>query len=227
MKLLDHLAKPIAVFLSILFLGVVNYGQAPSPSLPPIIVQQSSKDFWDYLLIIVQMVTLVGLLLYVYKTWQIATATKTSTDLTRKSTELSQESIELSHQVLQEMRAARGQEIAPHVLTYIDMPYGNWVLFFVVKNIGGTVAKDIKFNFDPPLQNGFGNRVRNFEVSFLKDGIKSLAPGQELRLVFDSITNYFDGSAVKMLDGSLPTSYAVSITYKGGYSLKNRTHRIR
>ena len=114
------------------------------------------------------------------------------------------------------MRAARGQEIAPEVLTYIDMPYGNWILFFVVKNIGRTVAKDIKFDFDPPLQSGFGNRIQDFEVSFLKNGISSLAPGQQLRIVFDSITNYFDGPAVKMLDGSLPSVYRVTVTYKGG-----------
>ena len=114
------------------------------------------------------------------------------------------------------MRAGRGQEIAPHVIAYIDMPYGGWVLFFVVKNIGRTVAKEVKFDFEPPLQSGWGNRAHEFDVSFLKSGISSLAPGQELRVVFDAMTNYFDGSAVKMLEGTLPSAYTVRVTYRGG-----------
>jgi len=154
--------------------------------------------------------------LYVYKTWQIASATREAAELSRKSTQLSQESIELSQHVLEEMRAARGQEIAPQVLAYVDMPYGNWVLFFVVKNVGRTPAKDIKFDFQPELQSGWGNRAHEFDVSFLKNGISSLAPGQELRVVFDVMSNYFDGSAVKLLEGSLPSAYTVRVTYRGG-----------
>lgn len=179
-------------------------------------MEQPSKGFWDYLLIVIQVATLVGLLLYVYKTWQIASATREEAELSRKSTQLSQKSIELSQHVLEEMRAARGQEIAPQVLAYVDMPYGNWVLFFVVKNVGRTSAKDIKFHFQPELQSGWGNRAHEFDISFLKNGISSLAPGQELRVVFDVMSNYFDGSAVKLLEGSLPSAYTVRVTYRGG-----------
>lgn len=218
MRFVDQVARPLGIALAILFVNVAIYSQPPSPSLPPIIVkmEQPSRGFWDYLLIFTQVATLVGLLLYVYKTWQIASATRDAAELSRKSTQLSQESIELSQHVLEEMRAARGQEIAPQVLAYVDMPYGNWVLFFVVKNVGRTPAKDIKFDFQPELQSGWGNHAHEFDVSFLKNGISSLAPGQELRVVFDSISNYFDGSAVKLLEGSLPSAYTVRVTYRGG-----------
>jgi hypothetical protein len=208
----------IMVVYVLLFFSITTYAQTPSPTVPTVIVQAQSapKDFWDYLLIAVQIATLIGLVLYVYKTWEIASATRKTTELSQRSTELSQKSIELSQQALEEMRAGRGQEIAPHVIAYIDMPYGGWVLFFVVKNIGRTVAKEIKFDFEPPLQSGWGNRAHEFDVSFLKSGISSLAPGQELRVVFDAMTNYFDGSAVKMLEGTLPSAYTVRVTYRGG-----------
>lgn len=202
----------------LLFFSITAYAQSPSPTVPTVFVQARSapKDFWDYLLIAVQIATLIGLVLYVYKTWEIASATRKTTELSQRSTELSQKSIELSQQALEEMRAGREQEIAPYVLAYIDMPYGGWVLFFVVKNIGKTVAKEIKFVFEPPLQSGWGNRAHEFDVSFLKKGISSLAPGQELRVVFDAMTNYFDGAAVKMLKGTLPSAYTVRVTYRGG-----------
>ncbi len=217
MRFLDQVARPLGIALTILFVSVAIYSQPPSPSLPPIVVQmqQPSKSFWDYLLIVIQVGTLVGLLLYVYKTWQIASATREAAELSRKSTQLSQKSIELSQQVLEEMRAARGQEIAAQVLAYVDMPYGNWVLLFVVKN-GRTLARDIKFDFHPELQSGWGNRAHEFDISFLKNGISSLAPGQELRVVFDAMSNYFDGSGVKLLEGSLPSAYTVRVTYRGG-----------
>jgi hypothetical protein len=198
------------IIFIVLLIGCCNVSllaQAQSP-LPIVVqVQAPEKDLIDYVLFTIQALGVIGLFLYVYKTWQIASANKTSA-------EASQKSIELSQSVLKEMKASRIQEISPHVIVYFDMPYGNsWIMFFVIKNIGKMPAKDIELVFNPPLQTGFGNKISDFDLSLTKDGISLLAPEQEIRTPFDAITNYFDSKMVKRLDGELPTKYEIEISY--------------
>lgn len=186
------------------------FAQSPSPSPTPFVIQvpTQNKDFLDYALAVIQLAALLGLILYVYKTWQIASANKRSAELSQKSIELSLSSIELSKQALEEMKASRLQEIAPYVIVYIDMPYGNdWVMFLVVKNIGKTVAKDIKFKFEPALMTGFGDKIKEFDIYLLREGISSLAPMQEIRTPLDVHSNY--------LKDKLPTIYKVQVNYSG------------
>src|SRR5215207_6093701 len=179
--------------------------QSVSPNPTPVVVQvqQPSRDGMDYLLAGIQLLTLIGLIVYVIKTWEIASATRNAAEATKRSTELSQE-------VIKEMRAARIQESAPHVIVYIDMPPGNWALYIGAKNIGKTVAKDVQFSFEPPLMCGFGNKSQESEIAFVKDGIRSLAPGQEIRVFLDVIQNYF-GKMAEKLDPRLPTVYTVRV----------------
>lgn len=190
----------IFVFLFILVANL--YSQIPSPSPIVVQVQPPHKDIADYLVAGVQVAALIGLIVYVIKTWEIASAT-------RRSTELSQRSLELSQAVLEEMKAARLQESAPYVVVYFDMPYGNdWVMYFVVKNTGRTVAKDVKLTFDPPLMTGFGDNPHAFDIYAIKEGIRLLAPGQEIRTPFDSHPNY--------VKDKLPTIYQVAVSYSDG-----------
>jgi hypothetical protein len=194
------------------------HAQTPLASPAPPLVQTPEKSTLDIILIVVQILTFVinaaalwGLFLYVRKTTDIATATV-------RAAEVSQRATEISHSILTEMKAARLQEIAPHVIVYFDMPYGmSWTIFFVVKNIGRSVAKDIKMSFEPPLKTGFGNKISDFDISLIKDGISSLAPGQEIRTPYDSISNYFGSDTAKMLNGVLPTKYTVEVSYRGAF----------
>jgi len=183
--------------------------QAPvSPSPVVVQIQAQSKDLLDFAIAVIQLLTLIGLVVYVIKTWQIASATKNAAEATRRSTQLSEK-------VIEEMKVARTQEIAPQVIIYIDKPDNNWTLYLVAKNIGKSVAKDIQFNFDPPLMCGFGNKSHESEISFVKNGIRSLAPGQEIRVFHDVIANHF-GKMAEKLDPRLPTAYRVRVTFKGG-----------
>jgi hypothetical protein len=193
----------------ILNLSLPLLAQLPATSPTPIVIQiqPQSRDLMDFLLGIIQLLTLIGLIIYVVKTWQIASATKNAAEATTRSTELSQD-------VIAEMKAARTQGIAPQVVIYIDMPSGNWALYLVAKNIGKSVAKDVHFGFDPPMMSGFGNEPHESEISFVKEGIRSLAPGQELRVFLDVIQNYF-GEMAKRLKPRLPTAYNVRVTYRG------------
>lgn len=188
------------------------FAQLPTPII--VQVQQSDKDVFDKILFAIQVLTLLALIAYVYKTWQIASASKTSAETSQSLIEISQKSIELSQGVLEEMKASRIQENSPYVIAYFDMPYGNsWTLFLVVKNLGKTAAKDVKLEFNPPLQTGWGNKISNFVLPFIKDGISSLAPAQEIRTPFDAITNYFNPKMVERLNGKLPIKYNITVSY--------------
>lgn len=191
-------------FLVALFFSEALCAQSPISAPSPIIVQIQSphRDSWDYALISIQIATFISLIIYVIKTWEMAAASKRST--------------KLSEEVLTEMKEARIQELAPNVIVYIDMPYGNtWSMYFVVRNIGKAVAKDIMMEFDPPLQTGLGNHKHEYELPLVKNGIRSLAPGQEIRAPFDVATNYFSNMARK-LESPLPVSYNVRVSYLGG-----------
>jgi hypothetical protein len=212
--------KLIFTFLLTVCFFSVLLAQTPS-STPDVIQAQASEKHWlDYVLALTQILGIVGLAIYVYKTWEIATANKTSAEmsqksiemsqksveLTQKSVEISQRSVELSQAVLEEMKTSRLQEIAPQVVIYIDMPYNNdFVMYLVVKNTGKTIAKDIKFLFEPTLMTGFGETPKEMSTRFLKEGISSLAPEQEIRTTFDVISDY--------PENELPMSYKVQVDY--------------
>ena len=190
-------------------LAVITFAvmiSAQTSSVTPIVIQTESphKDLLDYLLAAIQLTTLIALVIYVIKTWQMAAASKRSA--------------QLSEDILREMRATRLQEMAPYVVVYFDMPYSNdWVIYFIVKNTGKTVAKDIRFNFDPPLVTGFtstGEGTQPFDIYLLRDGIRLLAPGQEIRTPFDAHTD--------LIREKLPTVYRVEVSYSDGLQA-NRT----
>jgi hypothetical protein len=182
----------------------------PTPQLPIVVQTQSApKDKIDYLLVAVQIIgaainvlALLGLFYNLKKTRDI-------TDATIKS-------MQISERNLAEMHDARIQENAPHVIIYIDtQPDDINLLYLIIKNIGKTVAKDITFEFNPTLMSGFTNHLHEFDSPIIREGIKSLAPGQEVRRMLDAVTNYF-GDVAKLLESPLPLRYHVKVSYSGG-----------
>jgi len=160
--------------------------------LPP------NKDWLDASLLATQVLTLFFLIIYVVKTWQMASATR--------------KSAEASEKMIQEMREARDQETAPYVVAYFDIQDPPWI-YFIIKNLGRTVAKDVRLEFDPLLRNSRGDLINNLHL--FKDGIKSLPPGYEIRTFFDSGIRYFNVH-------NLPLKYTVKITYRGGIKDEER-----
>lgn len=66
-------------------------------------------------LLCIQIPTLIALILYVIKTWQMASATR--------------KSAEISARTLDEMRAARDSETAPYVVAYFDVDISKNIIF--------------------------------------------------------------------------------------------------
>lgn len=154
----------------------------------------------DIILLATQVLTLVVLIVYVIKTWHIASATK--------------ESAKVSQRMLEEMKEARDQEIAPHIVTYFDMPHGNQLIFLIVKNIGKTVAENVKIDFEPKLITSKGDKINS--ISLIQNGIGSIPPGYSIETFFDSSVDYLSKDEI-------PLSYVAKITFLGGIKKETRT----
>jgi hypothetical protein len=157
--------------------------------------------FWAQLAgIAVQFLSLIFLIVYVIKTWEMASATRVAAEATQGS--------------VAEMRETRDQQTAPYIIVYFDVPFGTSLIYLVVKNIGSTIASDVKLDFTPPLSASDGNNIR--EASFVKDGIAAMPPGYEIRALFDTGPSYFGNP-------DLPLKYQVRVTYLGGINNASRT----
>jgi hypothetical protein len=149
----------------------------------------------DTALLVVQVASLMALVVYVAKTWEIASATR---DAARASAS-----------ALAEMREARDQEVAPYVIAYFDVSDARYTICFVVENIGRSMAHNVRVVVEPPLQS---TQIQDIDkVAFIQDGIPTLAPGQALRTIVDTTFMYLNHP-------DLPKAYHVTITYMGGLS---------
>lgn len=152
------------------------------------------------ILFFVQILSLIFLIIYVIKTWEMASATRKAAEATEKS--------------VLEMRETRDQETAPYIVVYFDIPIGSGLIYLVVKNIGHTVATQVKLTFTPPLCTS-DNNPPLAEMNFIKNGIGAMPPNYEIRTLFDSSTDYFGND-------KLPLEYNVNISYYGGIESKQR-----
>lgn len=181
------------------------------------------RETVDLIVAGVQVVTLLAILLYVWKTWQMAAATKalaeTTKDMsaaTQKSAEATLRSANAAEATVEELRETRDQESAPYVTVYFEVPTGRSLVYLVVKNVGRTTANDIKFNFDPPLQS-HTKAVKMENIWLIKNGLTSLAPNEERRTFFDSTIGLFNNP-------STPLRYTATVTYFGGTRKEERTY---
>lgn len=149
------------------------------------------------ILFFVQIASLVFLIIYVIKTWEMASATRKAAEATEKS--------------VLEMREQRDTEIAPYVIAYLDGQGPiNAMLYLVIKNTGKTVAKNVKVIFDPPLQTIFPD----FLIKVLPpNGIPSIPPGYEIKTTLESFATYKKTG---------PMAFDVTVIYSGGISDKLR-----
>lgn len=84
--------------------------------------------FWVQVVgIVVQFLSLIFLIIYVIKTWEMAAATRVAAEATQGS--------------VAEMREARDQQTAPYIIVYFDVPFGTSLIYLVVKNIGGSMLR--------------------------------------------------------------------------------------
>lgn len=203
----------LLIAIALIATGFFSLLQAQTTSSTPLPaqIQAPARSTLDIILVGVQILTFIinaaalwGLFLYVRKTTDIAAATV-------KAAEVSQRAAEISQSILTEMREARDEESAPYVVLYFDVQSERNIMDLVIKNVGKSVAKNVKFEFQPPLINSDGKSVS--DTSLVKNGIGSIPPGYEIRVLFDTPLWYYGAQA----DGNeLPLIYEVKVSYTGG-----------
>ena len=130
-------------------------------------------------LLIVQTLSLLALIVYVWKTWEMAKAT-------RKAAEASEKAIS-------EMKQTREEESRPYVTIYFQTGLDGSTLDLVIKNIGKLPAKDVKFDFDKKLEQGGWNAREPISQSpKFTEGINFLPPHVEMKEFFSGFVNVQD-----------------------------------
>jgi hypothetical protein len=148
-------------------------------------------QIWSF---VVQVLTLIGLFIYVVETRKMASGTWRS--------------VEISEKALQELRDTRDEETAPYVIASFGVR--DQTLFLIVKNIGKTMAKNVQVTFGSSFETLFRDAIA--KVS-LPDGIPSMPPTYEISIPIGNIGQFRQsGPVVK-----------VNLVYYGGSRSQPRT----
>jgi hypothetical protein len=90
-----------------------------------------------------------------------------------------------------EARALRKAQAQPYVVVSLQQdPDSRIIVNVIIENYGTTVAKDVRVRIDPPLQSTMDGAVpanRLDKWAAITDGIPTLAPGQRLSHMIDSL----------------------------------------
>jgi len=105
-------------------------------------------------------------------------------------------------------KTLREEKARPFVVVDIvptQHPYSD----LVVRNVGETLAKDVKILFEPSLKTTLDDGDCDIADSFaLKEGIPSLPPGREYRMLFENMPDRYERD-------DLPRRYTVTVTSSG------------
>src|SRR6266699_3773017 len=191
-------------------------------SPPPISVSVSTSP--DYIIDgLTAFYSLLTLILAIIAFRSFRVTRKQSQDALNESRKQSEAALQVAREAnaatlktIEEMREARDQDSAPYVVASFELD--SPMISFVVKNLGKSVAKEIKLSIDPPFAIVHPPINLN-ELSLLKEGIEGLVPGNEIRAFFASAFKYF-------ATPDFPLKYKVMIEYKGGLSPKLRRHEM-
>jgi len=148
----------------------------------------------------VQVITLIVIVVYTVYTAKMASSARTSA--------------EAANNTIKEMKRAREQENAPYIVVYFDIPKNKHLIYLVIKNVGKSIATDVKLTFTPPLSSYVFKGIN--DAPLIKDGLLSLPPNYELRTLFDGIIQRFG-------DKSFPMTYTAEISYADGIVKERRS----
>lgn len=117
---------------------------------------------------------------------------------------------------LNEAKELREAQTRPFVV--IDLGSSAHTLFdLVVTNIGPTLARDVRFEFTPPIKSTDDHLDPN-KLKMFREGISTLPPGKEIRTLFET------GPARHESD--LPDTYEVTVSYSDQTAKRNYEEKI-
>ena len=159
----------------------------------------SFLDFLVRLNPLIQALTLIALIIYVWKTWSMADATSKAARASEKSTF--------------EMRLAREEQSKPRVVCYFEHNRRRRQTYdLVIRNYGKSAAFNVNLVFAPQLE-----RYGAKGLPPLKEKLfKIMAPGYEWRTLWDS----FPGSDKSLM----PDQFIANISFDWDNPRKHETY---
>ena len=106
---------------------------------------------------------------------------------------------------VREARRLREDQTRPFVVVDFEPIEVHGFLDLVVKNVGPTMARDVRIAFDPPIQSTRELDVPIAELKMLREGIPTLAPGKEHRMHFAFGPDHYKSD--------LPDSFRARVRY--------------
>lgn len=103
-----------------------------------------------------------------------------------------------------EAKRLRHAQTRPFVV--VDLEPG-FLFYLKFDNIGATMARNVKFAFEPELKAAVKDLPDLNEVALLRDGLECLPPGKSYRLFFDAINE-------RVQNNDLPMKYRATVTYE-------------
>lgn len=104
---------------------------------------------------------------------------------------------------VREAARLRREQTRPFVIIHYE--FRSVLIQLAIRNVGKTVARNVRISFDRPLQSKQFGDEKFASMAVFTDGIPNLAPGQEIRIHFDHFPN--------RVQAGLPMRYVASVTY--------------
>jgi hypothetical protein len=159
----------------------------------------SFLDFLVRLNPLIQTLTLIALIIYVWKTWSMADATS--------------EAASASAETIREMRLSREEQAKPKVVCYFEHNTRRRQTYdLVIRNYGNSAAFNVNLAFSPQLE-----RYGAKGLPALKEKhFRMMAPGYEWRTFWDS----FPGTDMS----KTPDQFVANITFDWDNQRKRETY---
>lgn len=85
---------------------------------------------------------------------------------------------------VREARRLRLEQNRPFVVVDFEREEATRAILLKITNIGKSMARDVRFEFNPPLESSW-SQVPFHELKMFSDGIPTLAPGKVIQTLFD------------------------------------------
>ncbi len=106
-----------------------------------------------------------------------------------------------------ESRRLREAQARPYVVVDFDLSRPP-MIYLVIENMGSSMAEDITFCFEPPIESSIDCDSRDRTTAFTTPGWTSLAPRKR-------IETFFDSAFIRLSpENKLPLKYTVAVNYK-------------
>ena len=106
-----------------------------------------------------------------------------------------------------EAKQLREAQSRPFVIIDFDVLRVRRFIYLVITNLGQTLARNVRFTFEPPLSSSIDEKHDTLKKArLLTEGIPTLAPGREIPILFDSFLERGD---------ERPDAYEVQVSYEG------------